>query len=67
MNFVNNLLKRICKDYNLNDNKEIKHYIPVLVQTTIQENRAWWKEKKLTLCLTQVINTTLKLTCLLTN
>ena len=43
MNFVNNLLKKICKDYNLN-NKEIKRYTVVLTEITIQENRTWQKE-----------------------
>ena len=44
VNFVNNLLKRICTDYNLNNNKEINYHSFVLIQITIEENRTWQKE-----------------------
>ena len=43
VNFVNNLLKRICKDYNLNNNKNY-HTKLVLIQITKEENRTWQKD-----------------------
>ena len=44
VNFVNNLLKRTCTDYNLNNNKMRLTTKLVLIQITIEENRTWQKE-----------------------
>ena len=43
LNFVNNLLKRICKDYNLNNNKKINHHILYLLYNN--RRKQTWRKK----------------------